>query len=470
MSADMLKLAVVGHTNTGKTSLLRTLTRDEDFGEVSDRPAVTRHVEGARLLAGGRPVAELYDTPGLEDSTGLFEHLGDERDDPRTEGVVIMERFLASPAAGARFAQESKALRQVLASDVALYVIDARERVLGKHRDELAILALCSRPIVPVLNFVAGAEARTAEWREHLARSNLHAVAEFDTVVFDEVDEGRLYEKLRSLLDGHRETLTRLIEDRREERREVLRAAAGIVAELLVDAAASVEVAPAGERAAMEAAMERLRGRVRRREERAVAQLLELFRFSRRSYEARELPLTDGRWGLDPFAPEALRELGVKATSTALAGATVGLGLDIALAGLSLGTGTAIGAALGALWGAAGREGRRLVDWLRGAAEVRCNDATLLVLERRGIELARALLRRGHGTVTRISLNAPAAHATSLARPLRRARLHPEWSRDGAAAGTAGRPGDGGEAARREVLAELRHELEAELAGRVEGS
>ena len=34
-----LKLAVVGHTNVGKTSLLRTLTRDVGSGEVSHRPA-----------------------------------------------------------------------------------------------------------------------------------------------------------------------------------------------------------------------------------------------------------------------------------------------------------------------------------------------------------------------------------------------------------------------------------------------
>ena len=34
---EPLKLAVVGHTNVGKTSLLRTLTRDVGFGEVSHR-------------------------------------------------------------------------------------------------------------------------------------------------------------------------------------------------------------------------------------------------------------------------------------------------------------------------------------------------------------------------------------------------------------------------------------------------
>ena len=48
-----LKLAVVGHTNVGKTSLLRTLTRDVGFGEVSHRPSTTRHVEGARLSVDG---------------------------------------------------------------------------------------------------------------------------------------------------------------------------------------------------------------------------------------------------------------------------------------------------------------------------------------------------------------------------------------------------------------------------------
>ena len=63
-----LRLAVVGHTNTGKTSLLRTLTRNPDFGEVRDQPGTTRHVEGARLLIDTEAAVELYDTPGLEDS------------------------------------------------------------------------------------------------------------------------------------------------------------------------------------------------------------------------------------------------------------------------------------------------------------------------------------------------------------------------------------------------------------------
>ena len=60
-----LTLAVVGHTNTGKTSLLRTLTRDTEFGQVSNSPGTTRHVEGARLTVDGEALVELFDTPGM---------------------------------------------------------------------------------------------------------------------------------------------------------------------------------------------------------------------------------------------------------------------------------------------------------------------------------------------------------------------------------------------------------------------
>src|SRR5690606_13910874 len=70
-----LRLAVVGHTNTGKTSLLRTLSRNPSFGEVRDSPGTTRHVEGLRLLVEGATAVELFDTPGLEDGMALLDYL-----------------------------------------------------------------------------------------------------------------------------------------------------------------------------------------------------------------------------------------------------------------------------------------------------------------------------------------------------------------------------------------------------------
>ena len=137
-----LKLAVVGHTNVGKTSLLRTLTRDVGFGEVSHRPSTTRHVEGARLSVDGEPLLDLFDTPGLEDAIALLDYLERlERPGERLDGPARLARFLEGSEARQRFEQEAKVLRQLLTCDAGLYVIDAREPVLANTSSSSRYLA-----------------------------------------------------------------------------------------------------------------------------------------------------------------------------------------------------------------------------------------------------------------------------------------------------------------------------------------
>ena len=147
MADSLIRIAVVGHTNTGKTSLLRTLTRDTRFGEVADSPGTTRHVEGARLRIEGGDALEWFDTPGMEDSISLLEYLERlEAPGERLDGPARVRRFLDTPEAHGRYEQEARVLAKMLDCDAALYVIDARDPVLGKHRDELDILAACGRP------------------------------------------------------------------------------------------------------------------------------------------------------------------------------------------------------------------------------------------------------------------------------------------------------------------------------------
>lgn len=434
MTKDLLTVAVVGHTNTGKTSLLRTLLRDPSFGEVSDRPATTRDVSGTVLLVGGSPLVELYDTPGLEDSIGLLEHLEGLRESQREDGVDRVERLLRSPEAGpsGSFSQEAKALRQVLRSDAALYVVDARERPLPKHRDELAVLSMCARPIVPVLNFTDRPEAQTVPWREQLSRLGLHAVAEFDTVVVDERSEERLFEKMQTLLDPFHDTLQALIEDRRRERERIIASSARVVADLLVDAAAATVTASLDDEDRVHRVTEELRDAVRRREQRCVRELLELHRFHPDDCEPEELPLENGEWGIDLFSPEAMRQFGIRAGSAAAAGAMGGLAVDVAVGGISLGAGTATGAALGAALGAGRSYGRRVLHRVRGRSELRVEQATLHLLAARQIDLVRALLARGHAARARVQIGetqkAPRAAPSGLPVPLRRARATPRWS------------------------------------------
>jgi small GTP-binding protein len=436
-SRPALRVAIVGHTNTGKTSLVRTLTRDATFGEVSNRPATTRHVEGATLLVDGQPLVELYDTPGLEDPIRLLAHFERQRGARHADWIDVIRDFLESPQAQGEFAQEAKALRQVLASDVALYVIDARDRVLGKNRDELEILGRCAKPVVPVLNFTAGDDARSAEWREQLMRVNMHAVAEFDTVVLNETGEQRLFEKMLTLLDRFRPTLEALIAERKQQRADLVRAAADLLSDLLVDVASYTVVVPEQQVDQRSASLEALKQAVRDREQHCVETLLEIFRFRSDDFEARDVPIAGGQWGMDLFNPASLMQFGIRAGSGAAAGGVAGLAIDAMTGGLSLGAAAVLGATIGAFWSTFGSHGRRLVDVFRGYTELRVDDATLRLVAARQSDLIQSLLRRGHASQDRIHLDADAQTRRQrwvtqpLPDVLLDARLHPEWSRLG---------------------------------------
>lgn len=437
--ANPLKVAVVGHTNTGKTSLMRTLMRDATFGEVSDHPAVTRHVEGARITIDASRALELFDTPGLEDSIGLLEHLDilSRQAGAARPGVEQVRAFLAGDEAQGRFAQEAKALRQLIDSDVALYVIDARERVLPKYRDELEILSRCAKPVVPVLNFIASPQANSSPWRSALAELNLHAVAEFDTVVFDQAGEIRLLEKMRTLLDAYRPTIDNLIALRHQQRRDLISASARLIAELLVDAAAHHAVIPLAQKEKAEVDIERFRNDIRRRESRCVHDLLELHRFTIDDYRELPLAIENDQWGTDLFNPAALKQFGIRAGSAAAAGALAGLAIDAAVGGMTLGAATALGATIGAAAGFVHTHGKRMLDRARGYSELHCDRATLTLLLVRQTALAGALMRRGHAAVEPIAVADAATRFTGSSsakwsRPilslLDEARLKPGWS------------------------------------------
>ncbi|WP_226488685.1 GTPase/DUF3482 domain-containing protein [Pseudomonas sp. B20] len=430
-STRAIRLAVVGHTNVGKTSLLRTLTGDVSFGEVSHRPSTTRHVEGARLSVDGEALVELYDTPGLEDAIALLDYLERlDRPGERLDGPARLARFLEGSEARQRFEQEAKVMRQLLDSDAGLYVIDAREPVLAKYRDELAVLASCGKPLLPVLNFVSAQQHREPEWREALSRLGLHALVRFDSVAPPEDGGRRLYESLALLLESARPRLERLIDDQEKQRTAKRHSAARLIAELLIDCAAcrrSVETTADQEQQAVEA----LRKAVRQREQQCVEALLKLYAFRKDDVSSSDLPLMDGRWGDDLFNPETLKLMGVRVGGGVAAGAAAGAGVDLMVGGVTLGAAALVGAIAGGALSTARSYGGRLLGKLKGRRELTVDDAVLRLLALRQRHLLLALGVRGHAALHSIELTTPQDKTWrkgKIPEPLSRARAHPQWS------------------------------------------
>ena len=435
---DILQVAVIGHTNAGKTSLMRTLARDQTFGAVSPSPATTTEVASVKLLAGRDEVADFRDTPGLEDPIGLLEFIDGLRTDRRDDGPSLIERFLGTPEAEGSFAGEAKALRQARIADIVLYVVDARDRVLPRHSDELELLARCGRPVLPVLNFIADESTRTEEWRDALARLGLHATTGFDTVVYDAKDEQRLFEAMSVLVDEHRSALAKLIKDRISRRTRSIGRASRAIADLLVDAAAHVEPVARSAREqesspneAVRQAESAMQQALREHEAMTHQAIFAAFEFDDDDPSKMVLACTEGRLGIDLFSREAMRDAGLGAVAGAAGGAASGAALDLAVGGMSLGAASLLGALLGGALGSTATQSKRLVRKARGANDLHVGDVVLQLLLARSLDLTLSLMRRGHAHVESVNIAQRALDTTftkELLQVLKRARSHPSWS------------------------------------------
>ena len=458
-----IRIAVVGHANAGKTSLLRTLTRRVNFGEVSERPGTTRHVEAVDLQVDGAAAVRFLDTPGLEDAVALREHI-DGLDKAATPPERI-RRFLQGPEAHGVFEQEAKVLRALLEVDAAFLVIDAREPVLPKFRAEIELLNACARPLLPVLNFVRDDQSRETAWKELLSAYGLHVVVRFDAAAPFVGAERELYRDLATLLRDRRAQLDRVAAALDEESAQRRRSAAMRIAELLVDAASMRRSASAAEFAdpsTRQRSIADLQRSVFDKAQRCAEDLIALYGFREGDAAEAALPLLEGRWAMDFFHPEALKDAGILLGKGVAVGAAVGVVADLALAGLSLGAGAALGGAIGgAVSQGLGPLGRKLANKLRDVHELTVEDRVLFVLAAWQLELLRALEQRGHAAVDRIAAAAgePATAAPQALAPLVRAaqpaRSHPDWE-------TGARP--------RWREAPQRQALVAEVARRVPGA
>ena len=162
-----LSLALVSHTNIGKTTLARTLL-GRDVGEVRDAPHVTEFADAHVLVStpGGETLT-LWDTPGFGDSARLVRRL---RGADKPLGWFLAQVW--DRVADRAFWSSQQALRAVREhADVVLYLVNAAEspQAAGYVGPEMDLLDWVGKPVVVLLNQL-GAPRPAAEEAAEVGR------------------------------------------------------------------------------------------------------------------------------------------------------------------------------------------------------------------------------------------------------------------------------------------------------------
>ena len=370
-SVATVEIALISHTNAGKTTLARTLL-GRDIGEVRDAPHVTDVSESHTLITTEQgDVLRLWDTPGFGDTTRLVARL---RSADNPIGWLLREvwdRWRDRP-----FWCSQQAVRTARdTADVVLYLVNASEKPheAGYLLPEMQVLRWIERPVIVLLNQVGpprGAAEEHAEverWRTHLASHEfVSEVIALDAFARCWVQERVLLDAVgRALTAAKHEPFARLLAQWDARNNERFGSAMGVLAEQLVDAARDREpLDPTAAPGALQKMLHAVgvgRDRIDAAREHAMTRLAErLDRDIRRSTD-RLIALH----GLDGAATQTVLERlqknyasneqvdegRVTLWSGALTGALAGLKADVVSGGLTLGAGMLVGSVVGGLAG-----------------------------------------------------------------------------------------------------------------------
>ena len=360
-------LALVSHTNVGKTTLARTLLR-RDVGEVLDQAHVTEEAEVFTVLEADGAALRLADTPGFGDSARLLRRLRGSDKPLIWFFQQRWDRIVDRPFWSSQ--QAALAVREH--ADVVLYLVNATEEPdeAGYVDLELELLDWLAVPVMLLLNQTgaqrAGArsstEALTVKWRAHVERfDSVKAVLELDAFCRCWVEEGALWRQVVEVLPAQKAELMRGLH-RAWQRRglEIFEQSMGLLADYLaatgVDRESLAERRPSRE--AKEQAMEQLGRRLASRSEDLMRDLLALH-----GLDGEVAPEIDRQ--LDAYAvsgDEALDAERGALWGSVVSGALGGLAADVMAGGLTFGGGVVAGAILGALGGAGLARGFQLVQ------------------------------------------------------------------------------------------------------------
>ena len=379
--ASLPTLAVVGHPNKGKSSIVATLAERPDIA-IDAVPGTTRAAARYPVEAEGRTLYALADTPGFERPRAalqwLHEHACSAADRART--IADFVATFSDPAAGGdddRFRHECELLRPILGGAGILYVVDGSVPYGPEYEAEMEVLRWTARPRMALINPIGEADHVEA-WRAPL-RQYFDVVQVFDTMAAAFDKRVSILDAFAQLHEPWREplqTAAATLRARRDRRRHD---AAQAIATMLVTMLSHTATKKLGPDANLDKAREELvqkyRHEMRRHERRGRSQVEAIYGHADLDRREPQVELLD----VDLFSTSHWSVFGLNrnqiAGMGAAGGALAGGMFDASLGGATFFAGAALGGlagGAGAFVGANRLEKVRVMNMPLGGKQVQC--------------------------------------------------------------------------------------------------
>lgn len=371
MSGKIPRLAIMGHPNAGKSSVVATLT-ENDLIAIDKRAGTTTESNVYPVIIDGRPVIEFIDTPGFQNPNAIlewFQAQGGKRE--------LARAFVAAHRADPLFAHDCALLEPVAEGAAIILVVDGSKRIKEKDRVEIELLRLTARPRMAILNNLTNNTRYMTQWHDALSKA-FNSVREFNAHRATYGERIRLLQALKSIDQRWEPLVEEAIHAFEHDWNRRTDQAVTTILDLLKEALTykfsktvkeSKLVFKSGRERVKAEVMAEFEDGLRRLEVKAQEHIRANFR-----HHVWHMP-PDSILGKDLLSEDVSQALGLSKRQLALvgmaAGAASGATIDLSTAGHTFGAGALIGAATGGVLGFVGSKALAKLDIERASGTQR---------------------------------------------------------------------------------------------------
>lgn len=362
MTGDIPVLAIMGHPNAGKSSVVATLTENDRI-DIDKRAGTTTRSDEYPVIIDGRTVLEFIDTPGFQNPTDILEWFQSHQDERDLAGA-----FAAAHGDDPLFSHDRALLEPISQGAGIILVVDGSKRIKEKDRTEMELLRLTGRPRMAVLNNLTTLRKHMPAWQDALSRT-FNSVREFNAHRATYAERIRLLQALKGIDQRWEPQLEATIETFDEDWGRRIDQTVTTMLTLLKDALSLKtgrvlkveEVASDAERTLIRERMsEAFQDDLRGLEVKAQGEIRAHFHHNVWNLAPESL------LGKDLFSDDVGQSLGLNKMQLIAVGAAVGAvtggAIDLGVGGLSFGTGMLLGAMTGGALAAYGKDALAKID------------------------------------------------------------------------------------------------------------
>lgn len=338
--------AVVGHPNKGKSSIVSTLSHNDNI-QISSRSGTTQSADHYAVKTDSGQY-DLIDTPGfqrpLKVLTWLNKHCSS-----ANERAATVAKFLQDKECQQQFKDEVALLEPIAAGAAILYVVDGSRPYGAEYEAEMEILRWTGQPSMALINPIENSDY-IEEWNNALAQY-FKSVRIFNPMKADFAKHIELLQTFTHLNPQWARVLNAIVVDLQQQRAQQQANSVKILAQLVDDLCQHQncqKVLTEGQAKTIKPLLDKqYKAWMKQREEKAVQALLSNYAHHQTQFALDQFDLPPDLFDCDQWFAWGLDKKQLTLAATA-AGAISGAALDLAVAGHSLMLGSIGGGIVGA--------------------------------------------------------------------------------------------------------------------------